>query len=813
MSSTQPIAIDSMIAHYRVLEKIGEGGLGVVYRAHDERLGRDVALKFLPPQLLADDSARKLLLREARTASALNHPNICTVHDVGEMEGRAYFVMEFVKGRPLSEQIQAEGLSAETVTRYGEQICDALEHAHQHGVIHRDLKTSNIMITPEGRVKVLDFGLAKRQTLDPVGDQTRSASRDGPGIGTVHYLAPEVFRGDPADARTDIWALGVVLYEMAGGRRPFTGKTAYELSSAILRSEPPPLPAHATPGLRAVVERCLAKQPRERYQHASEVGAALHALRSQTPWTVPAPSPAGSANAGVDDLGVTGSARLPASSDRAAAKERPHFLRFTAVLAALVVLAAGAFIARKWQPAGANGAVRIHSLAVLPLENLSGDAAEEYFADGMTEELTTQLAQISALRVISRTSVMRYKNSKKSLPEVAKDLRVDAVVEGSVLRSGDKVRITAQLIQAPTDKHLWAKSYEGDARDVLALQQQVAQAIAEEIKVQLTPQEQSRLSNTHAVNPAAHEAYLKGNYLNKGSGAQQRKAKEYFEEAIQFDPEYAPAYAGLADYYWSSLDLRPRDAMPIAKQNALKALELDPGLAQAHYELAAVHFYGDWDWADAEKEFRAALDLNPGDAESHRFYSFFLAARDRAPEAAAESRKSLDLDPLSISTQVTAGFVLYFAREYDQAIEQCRRVLELDPNSAGAYDCMGSSYLAEGKYEQAIAAAQKASNLWNDDPERLVGLGRAYALADRKSDSLRVLEQLRQLARHSYVPPYFFATVYADLHELDEAFAKLDSAVDERDVYLAWLRVDSAADPLRNDPRFQRVLRRVGLAN
>jgi eukaryotic-like serine/threonine-protein kinase len=812
MSSPQPLGLDTMVAQYRILEKIGEGGLGVVYRAHDERLGRDVALKFLPPQLLADDSARKLLLREARTASALNHPNICTVHDVGEIEGRNYFVMEFVKGRPLSEQIQAEGLSAETVTRYGEQICDALEHAHQHGVIHRDLKTSNIMITPEGRVKVLDFGLAKRQTVDPVGDQTRSASRDGPGIGTVHYLAPEVFRGDPADARTDIWALGVVLYEMAGGRRPFTGKTAYELSSAILRSEPPPLPAHATPGLRAVIERCLAKQPRERYQHASEVGAALHALRSQTPWTVPTPSPAGSPTAGVDDLAVTGSARLPASSGGAAPQERPHLLRFTAVLAALVLVAAGAFIARKWQPTG-SGAIPIHSLAVLPLENLSGDAAEEYFADGMTEELTTQLAQISALRVISRTSVMRYKNSKKSLPEVAKDLRVDAVVEGSVLRSGDKVRITAQLIQAPTDKHLWAKSYEGDARDVLALQQQVAQAIAEEIKVQLTPQEQSRLSKPHAVSPAAYEAYLKGNYLNRGSGAQQRKAKEYFEQAIQIDPSYAPAYAGLADYYWSSLDLRPRDSMPIAKQNALKALELDSSLAQAHYELAAVHFYGDWDWEGAEKEFKTALELNPGEAESHRFYSFFLVARSRAPEALAEIRRAQDLDPLSISTQVTAGFVLYFARDFDKAIEQCRRVLELDPNSAGAYDCLGSSYLAQGRFEQAITASQKASSLSSDDAPRLVGLGRAYARADRKGDASRVLDQLRQLSQHGYVPPYFFATIYGALGERDQAFEKLTTAVDERDGYLPWLNVDSAADSLRNDPRFQQVLRRVGLAN
>jgi TolB-like protein/Flp pilus assembly protein TadD len=450
---------------------------------------------------------------------------------------------------------------------------------------------------------------------------------------------------------------------------------------------------------------------------------------------------------------------------------------------------------------------------VLPLENLSRDPAEEYFADGMTEELTTQLAQISALRVISRTSVMQYKDSKKSLPQVAKELHVDAVVEGSVMRQGDRVRITAQLIQASTDKHLWAKSYEGDARDVLGLQQEVAHAIADEVKVQLTPQEQTRLSSSRPVNPAAHEAYLKGNYLNKGTGAQQRKAKEYFEEAIRIDPKYGPAYAGLADYYWSTLDLRPRDSMPKAKENALKALELDSDLAQAHTELAAIHFYGDWDWTGAESEFRHALELNPSDAESHRYYSFFLAALGRKDEAVAESRKAQDLDPLSISTQVTAGFVLYYAREFDKAIEQCRKALDLDPNSAGAYDCLGSSYLAEGKYEEAIAASEKASNLWSGDPQRLVGLGRAYAMADRKSDAVRILEQLRQLSRHAYVPPYFFATIYAAMGQREEAIAWLEKAFDERDVYLAWLKVDSAVDRLQDDARFKQLLSRVGLTN
>jgi eukaryotic-like serine/threonine-protein kinase len=792
--------IGEVLGHYRILEKIGSGGMGEVYRGHDEQLGRDVALKVLPAQLLADDSARRLLIREARTASALNHPNICTIHDVGETEGRNYIVMEYVKGRPLAEQIGEGGLPAEKVTRYGEQIADGLAHAHEYGVIHRDLKTSNIMITPEGRVKVLDFGLAKRHAIEGVTEQTHSQNStvgDGAGVGTMHYTAPEVFRGEPTDARSDIWALGVVLYEMAAGQRPFHGNTGYELSSHIIHDQAKELPASATPGLREVIEKCLRKSPAERYQHAIEVRAALGALRSQT--------------------SATQSSMAVIAEAEARTKERRRIFMIAGAFGALVLIivlsmAGSRFVPAKWKTGG-GGSITIHSLAVLPLENLSRDPGEEYFADGMTEELTTQLAQISALRVISRTSVMQYKDSKKSLPQVAKELHVDAVVEGSVMRSGDRVRITAQLIQASADKHLWAKSYEGDAKDVLGLQQQVAHAIADEVKVQLTPQEQTQLSSSRPVDPAAHEAYLKGNYLNKGTGAQQRKAKEHFEEAIRIDPNYAPAYAGLADYYWSTLDLPPRDGMPRAKENALKALELDPDLAQAHTELAAIHFYGDWDWPGADKEFRRALELNPGDADSHRYYSFFLAALGRGNEALAQSAKAQELDPFSISTQVTAGFVLYYAREFDKAIDQCRKALDVDPNSGGAYDCLGLSYLAEGKYEEAIAACEKASNLWSDDPQRLVGLGRAYALADRKPDSTRILEQMRQLSRNAYVPPYFFATLYAAMGQKGEALNWLEKGLRERDVFMAWLKVDSAVDPLRDDPRFKQLVQGVGFTN
>ncbi|MGA8038382.1 MAG: protein kinase [Candidatus Acidiferrales bacterium] len=785
---------------YRIIDKIGAGGMGEVYRARDEQLGRDVALKVLPSQLLSDDSARRLLIREARMASALNHPNICTIHTVGDNEGRNYIVMEFLEGRPLSELVGESGLPADTVVRYGEQIADALAHAHKHGVIHRDLKSSNIMVSAEGRAKVLDFGLAKRHRIEGVSDQTQSSqklSKNEGGIGTMLYTAPELFQGEPSDARSDIWSLGVVLYEMASGQRPFGGKTTYELISRILHEAPKELPASVSPVLRAIIEKCLMKSPDERYQTAGEVRSALSVLGTHTPGSH------ASMNATMTAL----------IADAARVRQR-RSIRFVAVgiVAALVLLAlAWRFAPRPWKSgAAAAEPSGIRSIAVLPLENLSHDPNQDYFADGMTDELTTQLSQISALRVISRTSAMKYKDSGKSLPQVAKELHVNAVVEGSVMQSGDRVRITAQLIDAPSDKSLWAKSYEGDSRDVLGLQQEVAHAIADEIKVQLTPQEQTRLTSSRPVNPAAYEAYLKGAYLNKGTVAQQHRAKDFFEQAIALDPNYADAYAGLADYYWSTVDLRPSESMPKAKDNVLKALALDPELAQAHTELAAIHFYGDWDWDGADKEFRRALELNPGDADTHRYYSFFLSALERTDDAVAESRKALDLDPLSISAQVNAGFALYFAKQYDKAIDQCRKALELDANSAGAYDCLGSSYLALGKYEEAIAAAEKSVNLSNSDPARLVGLGRAYAMADRRADALKVRAEMQQLGARQYVPPYFTAEIDAALGEKEHALAALETALREHDVYLAWLKVDVAFDSLRAEPRFAQLLQRVG---
>ncbi|MHB8756162.1 MAG: protein kinase domain-containing protein [Candidatus Acidiferrales bacterium] len=780
--------IGQTLGHYRILEKMGAGGMGDVYRARDEQLDRDVALKVLPPGLLKDEKARRRFRNEALLLAKLNHPNVATIHEFDTDDGADFLVMECVTGTSLAEKLKGGALPEKEVLVLGMQIAQALEEAHERGIVHRDLKPGNVIITPKGWAKVLDFGIAR--LLRPAGDTDPTQSITGAhgAAGTLPYMAPEQLTGEAAGARSDMFSLGAVLYEMATGRRAFDEKLPSRLIDAIVR-ERPVLPrvlnSRISPELERIILKCLEKEPENRYQSAKELEVDLRRLQTQGTGTV-------------------------ASTVRPA---RGFWHRDATKIAGttLIIALALVFGVRGWRARRAvhPGLAQIHSLAVLPLENLSGDPQQEYFAEGMTEELTTQLAQISALRVISRTSAAQYQNGPQSLPEIGKELHVDAVVEGSVMREGDSVRITARLTQISTGKLLWAQSYDRNLKDVLSLQDEVARDVASEVKVTLTPEEQARLQNAQTVNPKAHDDFLQGSYLNKGTSSQQQEALQYFEEAIKIDPNYAPAYAGLADYYWSNQELDPRAAMPKATEYAQWALRLDPDLAHAHTTLGAIHFYADWNWAAAQKEFKRAIDLSPSDAEAHRVYSFYLAAMGREDEALAETQRAQRLDPLSIWTQITAGNVFYFTRHYNQAITQCRKVLELDPDSVGGYDCLGSSYLAKGEYEQAIEASEKASNLSGNDPARLVGLGRAYALAGRKSDALKILEHLRLMSSRAYVPPYFFATIYASMGERDEAFMWLQKAFQQRDTYLPWLKVDGAIDPLRGHARFDALVAKM----
>lgn len=791
--------IGQTLGHYRVLEQIGAGGMGLVFRAHDERLDRDVALKVLPPGTLTDETARKRFRKEALTLSKLNHPNIETVFDFDTQDGVDCLVMELILGITLDEKLAAGALPEKEVVRLGMQLSEGLAAAHAEGVVHRDLKPGNLRLTPDGRLKILDFGLAK--LLRPVSDVavTESLSQTHGAVGTLPYMAPEQLRSEPADARSDVWAAGAVLYEMATGRRPFPQASSPMLTDAILRQAPPPpraVNANLSPELERILSKSLEKDPEHRYQSAKELGADLRRLGvSQT-----------------------------AAPLMAAAPEPKGLLRTRVGVAVMVLLAVlvlgwlaglmGAFVWVRQRPAPAAGPPRIESLAVLPLTNLSGDPGEEYFADGMTEELTTSLAQVSALRVISRTSVMQYKGTKKTLPEIARELNVDAVVEGSVLRAGDRVRITAQLIRAATDEHLWAQSYDRDLGDVLGLQSEVARDIAQQVKAKLTPQEQTRLTQARPVDSEVHDLYLKGLYhLNQGTEKEIRAGLDYFQQAIAKDPNFAPGHAGVAACYanLSTNYMAPRQVMPQAKAAALKALELDQNLAEAHAWLGFVSTNFDWDAQTAERELKRAVELNPSSADAHGAYASYLSPAGRHEQAIAEARRAQELDPLAHPSWEGLCWVLIMARQYDSALTECRKAVERAPDFGFAHANLGLAYAMRGRFPEAVAEAERGARL-DDSPLMLTFLAQVQAQAGHRREALQVMEDLKQLTKRRYVCSYEVAAAYVALGDKEEAFRWFDKGVEDRSDCMPTLAVDPRLDSIRSDPRYQPLVRRVGFA-
>ncbi len=781
--------LTGQVSHYRIVGPLGQGGMGAVYRAHDDRLGRDLALKVLLADSTDDATARSRLVREARMASSLAHPNITHVYEVGEHDGRVFIAMELVEGRTLQQSIPPGGLAADTVLRIGVQIADALAYAHQHGVIHRDLKSSNVMLTPAQHVKVLDFGIAKRLPQTGALDATSELDLTTVGtvMGTPNHLPPEVLLGATADARGDVWALGVVLYQMAAGRLPFDAASLPALANAITGQEPAPLGAGVPAGLRAVITRCLAKQPERRYQRGGEVRVALEAL---------------------------GRARAPAG---AGAGLRRAALPLAGVallaIAAAVVFAPGGLRERLAQ---APARPRIRSLAVLPLANLSGDPAQEYFADGMTEELITDLAPIPSLKVISRTSVMRFKGSQQPLREIAKALGVDAVVEGSVLRAGDRVRITAQLIEAASDHHLWARSFERDFRDILTLQSEVARDIAQEIQLQVSPRVSENLASHRAVNPQAYEEYLQGRFQgNMVTDAGVRASIAHFERALALDPGDARYGSALADAYLVLTQLLERlpthEGMVKVEQYARQALDADEHSAEAHTSMGAALFFGDWDWAEGERHLLRAIELNPGYAEAHLLHSILLAAAGRAEESIQESRRALELDPLSIIAHWNAISTLYLGHRYDEALAEAQRAAETAPDSRLIFGSILRIHEQRGEYKAALELLESHLAEADGGRQRVDALRRAYRESGPTGYWRTVLAVLRDRSRTDPIHHERLATTLARLGDREGALDALEHAFAERSGDVLFIKVEPAYESLRDDPRFQALVRRVGL--
>jgi serine/threonine protein kinase/Tfp pilus assembly protein PilF len=789
--------IDETISHFRIIEKLGAGGMGVVYKAVDIRLERQVALKFLPDNMVQDSRALERFRREARAASALNHPGICTIYDIGEQDGRAFIAMEFIDGETLRSHIHGKALPLEEILKLGIQIAEALDAAHAEGIIHRDIKPANIFVTKRGQVKVLDFGLAKlvpkgvaRADADFGGEVPDSTSIVGIINGTPSYMSPEQVRGDNLDPRTDIFSLGLLLYEMATGRQAFSGGTGGMIIEAVLTRSPSPVRSinpDIPPSLEEIIIKALHKDRDQRYQHAANLRTDLQRLERGTDsgWRA--------AEEDSESVQISTTSHLHSTGEQKGRNSTAQRRAFRLERISKI----------------------IDSLAVLPFENASRDPEHEYLSDGIAGSLINILATVPKLRVMAQSTVFRYKGRAIDPQAVGRELNVRAVLTGRIMQSGGSLRIGTELVDVATGSQLWGAQYDRKPGDIFAIQDEISNEISGKLRLKLTRAEKKRLTKRQTDDAEAYRLYLKGrHHWNRWTEDGFYKAIESFQQAIEKDPGYALAYTGLADSYvllgWNSY-LPPKDAFPKGKMAAMGALRLDPDLGEAHTPLAAVLWLHDWRWQEAQTEFKRSLALNPAHPTANHWYAEYLMTMGRHEEAIARMKNSQELDPLSLIISVAIGWAFYMGRRYDDAIEQLRRTVELDPNYPVTYWILGLLLRITGHYELAIAEGEKGVRLSGGSSLMSAALAQTFATAGRRKEALQILDDLTNLTKQKYVAPYLFAGIHIGLGEDDRAIEYLEKSCEEHSHWLIYLHIDPGMDGLRSNPRFQDLLRRVGL--